>query len=100
MRKRMSAYGSTKLTSCDVSYWSAYVEGFGCRHLMLLRRGLAAGVRKPSMKETAMGGRWRCGLRYGDLCAVNDAPDRRQNASARGPTGTGLMSGGPPGLDE
>src|SRR5215472_11065474 len=24
MRKRMSAYGSTKLTSCDVSYWSAY----------------------------------------------------------------------------
>ena len=39
-----------------------------------------AGVRKPSMKETAMGGRWRCGLRYGDLGAADDAAERGQNA--------------------
>jgi hypothetical protein len=33
-----------------------------------------AGVRKPSMKETAMRERWRGGLDYGDLSAAVDAP--------------------------
>ncbi len=33
-----------------------------------------AGVRKPSMKETAMGEGWRDGLHYGDLSAAAAAP--------------------------
>ena len=34
-----------------------------------------AGVRKPSMKETAMGEGWRDGLHYGDLSAAADVPE-------------------------
>ena len=59
-----------------------------------------AGVRKPSLNETAMGERWRCGLRYGDLGAADDAPERRQNASARRPTRMRLMSGRPPAVND
>jgi hypothetical protein len=32
---------------------SPFVEGFGCRPVMVVPRGLAAGVRKPAMDETA-----------------------------------------------
>ena len=32
-----------------------------------------AGVRKPSMKETAIGEGWRDGLHYGDLSAATAA---------------------------
>jgi hypothetical protein len=59
-----------------------------------------AGVRKPSMKETAMEGRWRCGLRYGDLGAAADAPEGRQNASARRPTRIRQMSVRLPALND
>jgi hypothetical protein len=33
---------------------SPFVAGFGCRLVMVVPRGLAAGVRKPAMDETAM----------------------------------------------
>ena len=43
-----------------------------------------AGVRKPSMKETAMGEGWWCGLHYGNLNAAADAPEgRRSDAGLR-----------------
>lgn len=37
---------------------------------------LAAGVRKPPREETAGGGLQRCGLRYGDLNAGDEAAGR------------------------
>jgi hypothetical protein len=44
---------------------SPFVEGFGCRPVMVVPRGLAAGVRKPAIDETAMGDKnvTRCDLR-------------------------------------
>jgi len=59
---------------------------------MLLRRGLAAGVRKPSMKETAMGEGWWCGLHYGTLNAAADAPEGRRSDAGRWPTRIRLTS--------
>ena len=51
-----------------------------------------AGVRKPSMKETAMGeGRW-CGLHYGNLNAAADAPEGRRSDAGRWPTRIRLTS--------
>jgi len=47
-----------------------FVEGFGCRPLMVVQQGPAAGVRKPSMDETAGWARGRSGLHYGDLSAA------------------------------
>jgi len=47
-----------------------FVEGFGCRPLMVVQQGPAAGVRKPSMDETAGWVRGRSGLHYGDLSAA------------------------------
>ncbi len=47
-----------------------FVEGFGCRPLMVVQQGPAAGVRKPSMDETAGRVRGRSGLHYGDLSAA------------------------------
>jgi len=52
-----------------------------------------AGVRKPSMKETAMGEGWRCGLHYGDLSAAADVPEGRRSNAARWPTRIQLASG-------
>jgi hypothetical protein len=51
-----------------------------------------AGVRKPSMKETAMGEGWWCGLHYGDLCAAADAAEGRRIDAGRWPTRIGLTS--------
>jgi hypothetical protein len=34
---------------------SDYVEGFGCRPVVVAAGGLAAGVRKPAMEETRWG---------------------------------------------
>ena len=45
-----------------------------------------AGVRKPSMKETAMGEGWLCGLHYGNLNAAADAPEGRRSDAGRWPT--------------
>jgi hypothetical protein len=49
---------------------AVYVEGFGCRPLTGVRHAPAAGVRKPSLDETAMGSGWRCRGHYGDLAAA------------------------------
>ena len=49
---------------------AAFVEGFGCRPLMVVQQGPTAGVRKPSMDETVGRVRRRSGLHYGDLRAA------------------------------
>ena len=51
-----------------------------------------AGVRKPSMKETAMGEGWWCGLHYGNLNAAADAPEGRRSDAGRWPTRIRLTS--------
>ena len=51
-----------------------------------------AGVRKPSMKETAMGEGWWCGLHYGNLNAAADAPEGRRSDAGRWPTRRRLTS--------
>ncbi len=53
-----------------------------------------AGVRKPSMKETAMGEGWWCGLHYGNLNAAADAPEGRRSDAGRWPTRIRLTVGG------
>ena len=58
-----------------------------------------AGVRNPSMNETAMGEGWRCGLHYGDLSAAAQAPEGRRSNAARWPTPIQLASGRRPALD-
>lgn len=58
-----------------------------------------AGVRKPSMKETAMREGWRCGLHYGDLSAAADALEGRRSDAARWPTGIRLTRRRLPALD-
>jgi len=58
-----------------------------------------AGVRKPSMKETAMGEGWRCGLHYGDLSAAADASEGRRSGAGRLPTRIWLTSRRLPALD-
>jgi hypothetical protein len=58
-----------------------------------------AGVRKPSMKETAMGEGLRCGLHYGDLSAAADAPEGRRSDAARCPTRLRLTGRRLPALD-
>ena len=58
-----------------------------------LHRGCTgAGVRKPSMKETAMGEGWWCGLHYGNLNAAADAPEGRRSDAGRWPTRIRLTS--------
>ena len=39
---------------------------------------VGAGVRNPPREETAMRGRWVCGLRYGDLSAADEASGGRE----------------------
>ena len=58
-----------------------------------------AGVRKPSMKETAMGEGWRYGLHYGDLSAAADAAEGRRSDAARWPIGRWLTIRRLPALD-
>jgi len=58
-----------------------------------------AGVRKPSMKETAMGEGWRCGVHYGDLSAAADAPEGRRSDAGRWPSRIRLTSRRLPALD-
>jgi hypothetical protein len=58
-----------------------------------------AGVGKPSMKETAMGEGWRCGLHYGDLSAAADAPEERRNDVGRWATRIRLTIRWLPALD-
>jgi len=58
-----------------------------------------AGVRKPSMKETAMGEGCRCGLHYGDLSAAAEAPGGRRSDAAPWRTRIRLTSKRLPALD-
>ena len=46
-----------KLPRRPVTAEAAFVKGFGCRPCTAVGRTLAAGVRKPPRKETAMGER-------------------------------------------
>jgi hypothetical protein len=50
-----------------------------------------AGVRKPSMKETAMGEGWWC-VHYGNLNAAADAPEGRRSDAGRWPARIRLTS--------
>ena len=52
-----------------------------------------AGVRMPSMKETAMGEGWRRGLHYGDLSAAADVAEGRRSNAAHWPTRIQVTSG-------
>ena len=70
--------------------WESAKRGEGCAIIIFPRHIWTKAAE--SMKETAMGEGWWCGLHYGDLCAAADAAEGRRIDAGRWPTRIGLTS--------